>query len=389
LTQHFQSDGVTAVRAATSKTTPLLVAAARGQLPLFAHCRRMTDHIGIVQFARGAQPDLDFGYCLDDNARAFLVSLTALSLDPKLHDARVIGETALGFMEKCRRSDGRFHNLMAQDGSFTDEVGSSDSLGRMVWACGIAAACAPQASWRERAARLLESALDIHDTLLHLMPRSYAILGLAAATAPDKASPIPATRNVLEAATRKRALQILEKFCSALVLEFERNASADWQWFAPRLTWGNARIPEALLRGAAAANRPDWQDIGMKALTFLASITQPESTFIPIGNHGWFERGGERAVYDQQPIEACAMVDAWLAAAALTDKLEYEGKALEAFSWFLGLNTGRTPVVEPSSGGCHDGLKPSEVNANMGAESTLSYLQAHANLAAAFRRKYQ
>ncbi len=349
----------------------------------------MTDHIGMVQFARGDKPNMDFGYCLDDNARAFLVSLVALSLDPKLEDARIVGETALTFMEKCRRPDGRFHNLVAQDGSFTDEIGSPDSVARMMWACGIAAGCAPVAAWRERAAQLFESVLEIEHTLSPIMPRAYAILGMAAAVAPDKAAPIAPSRPALSNATLERAQRTLEKFCAAVVRDFEINSTADWQWFAPRLTWGNARIPEALLRSAAALNRGDWQETGFQALNFLASITQPDSTFVPIGNRGWFERGAERAVYDQQPIEACAMVDAWLAATALTDKLEYEGKALEAFSWFLGLNTRRIPLVDPSSGGCHDGLEASEVNANMGAESTLSYLQAHANLAAAFRRKYQ
>ncbi|HEV2037830.1 MAG TPA: hypothetical protein VGQ96_04410, partial [Candidatus Eremiobacteraceae bacterium] len=66
---------------------------------------------------------------------------------------------------------------------------------------------------------------------------------------------------------------------------------------------------------------------------------------------------------------------------------EYESKALEAFSWFLGLNTDRLALADPESGGCRDGLERGKLNTNMGAESTLSYLHAHAALAAHFHQK--
>ena len=40
----------------------------------------------------------------------------------------------------------------------------------------------------------------------------------------------------------------------------------------------------------------------------------------------------------------------------------------------MGRNDLRIPVYDPSSGGCHDGLQPDDINRNLGAESTLAFL---------------
>jgi len=365
----------------------LLSEVALGNPPKLEYCLRMLDRFGMLQFARGAAPDPRFGYCLDDNARAFLAAVITLYLDPDSVDAKKFGEAALGFMESCRRADGRFHNLMGPDGAFTDEVGSPDSLGRLIWASGIAASCATLPSWRERAQKLLLAALDQAETLNPLHPMAYSILGLAAATAPAAAAPIPAGNPTLAQADISRMRNVLERQCTNLTALLECNAQPQWDWFESFMTWGNARIPEALLRGSAALGDANLRATGLRTLGFLASVTHEKDVFVPVGNKGWYERGAERAIYDQQPIEACAMVDAWLAAAKLTGQVEYESKALEAFSWFIGLNTDRLSVVETESGGCRDGLEPGRLNTNMGAESTLSYVHAHASLAAYFRQK--
>ena len=365
----------------------LLSEVAAGNPPKFDHCLRMLGPFGMLQFARGATPHLHFGYCLDDNARAFLAAVIALYLDPQSADAQRFGEAALGFVESCRRDDGRFHNLKGPDGTFTDEVGSPDSLGRLVWAAGIAASCAPLVDWRERAQKLLLGVLDQAESLNPLHPMAYSILGLAAAIAPSVAAPIPAVDPTWAQADAGKMRGVLERQCTRLVTLLEANAQPQWDWFESFMTWGNARMPEALLRGSAALADPSLQAAGLRTLGFLASVTHEKDVFVPVGNKGWYERGTERAIYDQQPIEACAMVDVWLAAAKLTGRVEYESKALEAFSWFIGLNTDRLAVVETESGGCRDGLEPGKLNTNMGAESTLSYVHAHASLAAYFRQK--
>lgn len=340
---------------------------------------------GMVQFAQGDRVHLDHGYCLDDNARAFLAAILSLHLNPRLEDAQVVGDASLDFVECCRRSDGRFHNLMAEDGSFTDEVGSQESFARTVWVCGVASRCAPVEEWRTRSVKLLKEALERIEDLTDLRPKAYVVLGLAAAIAPESASLVPPRADLPESLARD-AKEVLKSFCDSLREEFERHAQPQWDWWEPLLTWGNARLPEAMLRGAAALSDPALEKVGMRGLHFLVEHTQPRDMLVPIGNAGWYERGKERATHDQQPIEACAMVDLWLAASKLTRRPEYQSKALEAFGWFFGLNSERIVMVD-ARGGCKDGLARNAFNINMGAESTLSYLHAHAALATSLQTK--
>jgi len=365
-----------------------LAAVSHGKAPALTHCRHMFDLHGMVQFASGDRPDLTHGYCLDDNARALLVAVMVLSLVPANDVATEIGERALAFAHTCRRPDGRFHNLMSADGSFTDDVGSQDSLARLIWACGVTARCAPYQGWRDGALALLESALEHASDLQALRPIAYATLGLAALVAPGDASPLASVVPAPTGPFAQRITQTLRGMCARLIAELHANSAGTWRWFEPMLSWGNARLPEALLRASVALpDSPLLPESGLTSLAFLGSITHSGDRFVPIGNHGWYERGSRRAIYDQQPIEACTMVDAWLAAARLTDRIEYESKALEAFSWFVGLNTEGLALADEASGGCHDGLAPGEINPNMGAESTLSFLHAHAALAAHLKAK--
>jgi hypothetical protein len=354
-----------------------------GLPPSFGHARALMHEHGMVQFAQGDRIHLAHGYCLDDNVRAFLAAVLNLHLDPHLADARVVAEESLAFCERCRRPDGRFHNLMAEDGSFTDEVGSQESFARTLWACGIGVRSAPTQDWRQRCMALLQDGLDWLGDLTAIRPKAYAILGLSAALAPERASLAPSLGD-LPKPLLKRVEKSLIVLAAQLREQFERNANPDWEWWEPLLTWGNARLPEAMLRSGAALSDPALEGIGMRALRFLASITQQQDMFVPIGNAGWHGRGMDRAVHDQQPIEACGMVDVWLAESKLSGRMEPLSKALEVFGWFFGANTERIVMVAPN-GGCCDGLGRGESNINMGAESTLSYLHAYGALALALR----
>jgi hypothetical protein len=356
-----------------------------GRPARFTHALRLLGEHGIVQFASGREPDLTHGYCLDDNARAWLAASLSLRLDDKAPGVQAVGEAALASIRRCRRPDGRYHNLYDRDGRFTDEVGSEESFARTVWACGVAACCAPLAGWRTVALELLAAALPQVPNLTYLRSRAYCILGLAAAVAPERTAPVTPVSD-LPSQTRQAARRILASLCQDVAREFRKRATAHWPWWEDSLTWGNARLPEALLRGCAALSDPGLGEAGLEALTFLEGVTQSEGMFVPIGNRGWYEEGKVRARYDQQPIEACAMVDAWLAAAVVSGDSAHVGKALEALGWFFGLNTEGLVLVAPD-GGCRDGLGVGECNRNMGAESTLSYLHAHAVLAAVFAGK--
>ncbi len=61
--------------------------------------------------------------------------------------------------------------------------------------------------------------------------------------------------------------------------------------------------------------------------------------FVPVGNDGWYPRGGVKARYGQQPLEAAAMVDAAFAALDVTGDERWRSVAEIAHAWFFGGNT--------------------------------------------------
>jgi hypothetical protein len=354
-------------------------------IPSFTHLHALLGPAGVTQFSRGATPDPLSGTCLDDNARAWLVSIYALRAEPEQPYARIIGDTVAKFVAASQRPDGRFHNFADFEGNFTDDIGSEDSFGRTMWACGVTSRCAPVEGWREIARAVLASALPIASELRSPHARAYVILGLAAAHAPEMAAAVPPVGDALDPNLKDNVERALTEVAGGMLDHHISASSQDWPWWANHLTWGNARMPEAMLRAAAATGNREYATTGIRSLRFLADITQSGNVFVPIGNQGWRLRGGARAFYDQQPIEACAMVDAWLAAHRLTGEIAYRDAAQVAFDWFNGGNTERLALAVPATGACFDGLHAGHVNQNQGAESTLSYLHAHLAISTALR----
>jgi hypothetical protein len=350
--------------------------------PSFEHLRALLGPAGVVQFARGAAPDLGSGTCLDDNVRAWIVAVLALRNDPEQPYARLIGDTAATFVRAAHRPDGLFRNFADFDGNFLEDLGSEASCGRTIWACGVAAACAPVPEWRATGRSLLRSALPALRLFESQHARGYAVLGLAAAAAPEIATGLSREGDQVDAADRKALIAALNDMADSLADDFDSASSPNWSWFSDAMTWANGRLPEALLRAAAVTENRRYAATGLRALEFLAGVTQSERIFVPIGNQGWYRLGSSRAVYAQQPIESSAMVDAWLAAYALTGEEHYRAGAEIAFDWFHGGNTERLAVARPAVGACHDGLHAGHVNENQGAESTLSYMHAHLSIGA-------
>ncbi|RMF85678.1 MAG: hypothetical protein D6744_01060, partial [Planctomycetota bacterium] len=80
------------------------------------------------------------------------------------------------------------------------------------------------------------------------------------------------------------------------------------------------------------------------------------------------------ARYDQQPIEAAAMIAACDAAYRATADRMWLRHAETCFRWFLGDNDAGQPVYVDATGGCCDGVQEDGLNRNRGAESTLAWL---------------
>jgi hypothetical protein len=165
-----------------------------------------------------------------------------------------------------------------------------------------------------------------------------------------------------------------ESLALRLLQRWEDSAGADWPWFEQSVTYDNARICQALILFGQWMPHAGALETGLKSLRWLVTIQKSETGhFRPVGSNGFLQRNGERAQFDQQPVEAQAMVSACLEAYRATDDRAWVREARRAFEWFLGRNDLSKPLYDFSSGGCCDGLHKDRVNENQGAESTLAF----------------
>jgi hypothetical protein len=172
-----------------------------------------------------------------------------------------------------------------------------------------------------------------------------------------------------------------DTFTTRLVELFEQNASDDWPWFEQNVTYDNAKLPHALILSGRWTSNAQAMDIGLRTLRWLADLQRaPAGHFRPIGSEGFYARGQQAAQYDQQPLEAQSMVSAAIEAYQATNDSYWLDQANMAFEWFTGRNDLGQPVCDASSGACCDGLHADRVNQNQGAESTLAYLLALAEM---------
>ena len=74
------------------------------------------------------------------------------------------------------------------------------------------------------------------------------------------------------------------------------------------------------------------------------------------------------------------MVSACLEAYRSTSDSKWLDQAHRAFDWFLGWNDLGLELYSPTTGGCRDALHEDRVNGNQGAESTLAFLLALAEM---------
>lgn len=168
--------------------------------------------------------------------------------------------------------------------------------------------------------------------------------------------------------------RIGEGLAGRLFNQYKNNATDEWPWLENNLNYANGKLPQALLVSGRRMHRNDMIDMGLLSLKWLMAIQTEDKHFVPIGSNGWYEKGGHRARFDQQPIEAKAMVEACVEAYNVTRHQEWFGHAVMCFNWFLGQNDLNMPLYDPKTGGCRDGLMADGINQNEGAESSLAWL---------------
>jgi hypothetical protein len=329
------------------------------------HLLAMTDDTGLLQHADFDIPRYDEGYCIDDNARALL--LVALIEDAGTEHSglvRSLGARYLAFVRHAFHHDrGRFRNFMSYQRRWTEEAGSEDSHGRALWALGTVVGRSADPGRHTLAGRLFHAALPAVPGFTSPRAWAYTLLGIA---------------EYLRAFEGDSTVQAVQKVLAGRLLDlFRRSSRPDWPWFEDRVTYCNARIPQALLLSADSLRDEEMTAVGARSLAWLVSVqTSEEGYFVPIGSNGFFRRGQSPALFDQQPVEACGTISACLEAHRLTGDPAWARRARRAFDWFLGQNQLQRPLYDASTGGCRDGLHADRANQNQGAESTLSFLLA-------------
>jgi glycosyltransferase involved in cell wall biosynthesis len=329
------------------------------------HLSLMTDQTGLLQHAAFDVPSYDDGYCIDDNARALIV--TALLEDAGTDDRKFVRGLAsryLGFVRHAFNADtGRFRNFMSYSRSWLEDSGAEDSHGRALWALGTVVGRSGDPGRQSLAGRLFHSALPALSRFTSPRAWAYALLGID---------------EYLRAFLGDSSVQsVREALSSKLMTLFDQASRRDWPWFEDRLTYCNARLSQALIVSGTRMEREDMTAIGLRSLEWLMSIQRSEDGyFAPIGSNGFYVRGEVRASFDQQPVEASATISACIEAARVTGGEPWVSHARRAFNWFFGQNHLQQSLYDARTGGCRDALHAHRVNENQGAESTLSFLLA-------------
>lgn len=339
-----------------------------------SHVRLMTDDTGMLQHATFDVPRYRDGYCVDDNARALLLMTHVEEAGIEAPTVvRPLATRYLAFMNHAFDEGlGRFHNFLSFARTWHDELGSDDSQGRALWALGAVVGRSTDFGRRGLCMDLFHRALPIAPALTSPRAWAYAMLGIDEyLRAFEGDSNVESVRAAL---------------VDKLVERYQHSSGPEWPWFEDRLTYCNARLPQALLVSASRMGNPQLVAMAEHSLDWLATKSiATDGAFAPVGTNGFHVRGEVRATFDQQPVEACAMVSACLDAHRVTGELRWLERARHAFQWFLGQNPLKAPVYDARTGGCRDGIHADRMNENQGAESTLSFLTALAEMRAADR----
>ncbi len=324
------------------------------------HLLNLTDDVGIIQHAKHSINDRGSGYTVDDNARALIVSTMHWQKFGDEASKKLIN-TYLSFLYHAQKQDGRFHNFMDYNRKFLDKVGSEDCFGQTLWASGYVVSSNLYQNTKITAKYIFDRAVKNVFKIKSPKAIAFGLLGLY-----YYAQEYP----------NKDILEKIKKLADRLVALYAKQRTEEWHWFEEEMTYSNGRLPEALFLAYKTTGDKIYLKVALESLGFLANLVIIDGKLVLIGHNGWCNIKGKRAYFDQQPVDASSMVQAFLTAYDVTGKEEYYDKAVLSFHWFLGRNSINQPLYDEVTGGCFDGLLPNCVNLNQGAESTICYLLA-------------
>jgi hypothetical protein len=333
--------------------------------PDIRYLERLTTPTGIIQHAKYAVPDRKLGYTLDDNSRAFVVSVW-LNLLFKNQTTLDLALIYLSFISHAKTEEGDFFNFLSFDHRFLDEARSQDCFGRAFWSLGFAAFAGVRRDITLQSSYLAAEVLPNIRYLTYPRAKAYTLLGLAFLSQKEPQN--------------EQFRKSLISLSNDLISLFKKNSFSKWRWFEKGVTYGNAVFPYALLLSYLATKDEEYLKVATESLDFLFEVCTVNGKPSPVGQNGWYCKGKSRALYDQQAIDPAYLVLASSIAYKITKDKIFKEKAIFWFSWFHGNNLKEIPLHDEVTGGCFDGLTSEGVNLNQGAESIICYLLAYLSI---------
>jgi len=343
-------------------------------LPVFSldHVKRLTDHFGIIQHAKYTVPNWKEGYCLDDNARALLMTVMA-GKEKRSPDIVMLMHVYLGYIHYMQKDAGDFYNFLGFDRQLKDIVCSEDAFGRTIWALGYMLGNPTRETYDELAKEIFFRAIPHFNEIRSPRAMANIMIGISYYLRHSPADEQMRSR--------------LRNYAEELANLYEAHSSPGWEWFEPYLTYDNGLLPLSMLHAAVVLKNERFKEIALESTAFLAGVTLSKGYFSPVGNTQWYVKDGSCSVYGQQPVDTMAMVLLFRKAYQVTGQEKYLQQMMTSFRWFLGRNELLTSLYDPESKGCSDGLEKHGINRNQGAESTLAYLIARLAVARLSEKK--
>ncbi len=269
------------------------------------HLHRLTDDTGMLQHATFAVPNYAEGYTTDDNARALVLTTLLEQLGETELSApdNNLASRYLAFLGHAfNATNGRFRNFLSYARAWSEAQGSEDSHGRALWALGTVLGRSKDQALRGASGHLFEIAVPA--VLAFTSPRAwaFALLGIE-----EYLNSFPGDRE---------AQRISSQLAARLIRIQAANQSPGWAWFEDVAAYSNARLAQAVLIAGRRKSDHQMISVGLTALDWLCETQHcaGKGHFVPIGSQGFYRKGGERARFDQQPIEAGGAVSACLEA---------------------------------------------------------------------------
>lgn len=333
--------------------------------------KRLSTPTGILQHTTFAVPDRFHGYCSDDNARALLLMARDFQLFKK-HQALNLALTYLAYLAHSKTPDNFFYTYQTFDHQFKPDV-SEDAFGRVIWSLGYTVFADLRWDITGEAEHLFNQVQGNFLKLKHPRAICYTLLGCI------YFQQSKSKNDKLEEITS----DLIEK----IALIYQKTATPEWSWFEETMTYSNGLFPLAMFKAFQYFKNDTYLRIAVESLGFLESQSKVAGYPAPIGSDGWLKKGAERALWDQQPLDAAMMVLANSEAYRILGKDNYKESALNWFSWFHGNNLKQKSLYDKNNGGCFDGLIEDGVNLNQGAESALVYWLSYLELVDLLKEK--